>query len=640
MKSKYTLPKDGGLITTGVPRDIYCRYEKVPTEIFETEYAGVQHVADQVVAAINAHNNAEPFVLGLTTGKTPLGLYRELVTRYEAGKVSFKNVAVVSLDEFYPIAPEHKQSRNYRIHEEFLNHVDIAQENIHMPDGTVPVSEITAYCKAYDKMAGKVDFMVIGMGEQGQLGFNEPGSYDKSRTRLVQLSLHSRKIQSKSFSQEKEVPTMAITMGVGTILKAKKIVLMAWGENKADVVQKVVEGVESEMIPASLLQQHSDIEVVIDEFAGEKLTRIEAPWVVGSCEWSKKLVRKAVIWLCGKVEKPILKLTYQDYMKNSLAGMLDALGKTYDQVNIEVFNDLQHTISGWPGGKPNCDDATRPVPSNPFPKRVLIFSPHPDDDVISMGGTFIRLAEQGHDVHVAYETSGNVAVYDDVVVQHMDTAREIGLEDRYNEVREIIANKIEGEPEPRALLNLKGAIRRAEAKAAVRSFGLNDETNAHFLNLPFYETGGIKKGELGEADIDIVVKLLREIKPHQIYAAGDLTDPHGTHRVCIEAVLGAMEVVENDDWAKECSIWLYRGAWQEWDLGMVDMAVPLSPDELIKKRHAIFRHLSQKDIVPFPGEDHREFWQRAEDRTQNTARQYDKLGMAEYQAIEVFVRMK
>ena len=640
MKSKYTLPKDGGLITTGIPRDIYCRFEKVPTQIFATEYAGVQHVADQVVTAINVHESADPFVLGLTTGKTPLGLYRELVSRHKAGKVSFKNVAVVSLDEFYPITPEHKQSRNYRIHEEFLNHIDIAKENIHMPDGTVPVSEISDYCKAYDKLASKVDFMVIGMGEQGQLGFNEPGSYDKSRTRLVQLSLHSRKIQSKSFSQEKEVPTMAITMGVGTILKAKKIVLMAWGENKADVVQKVVEGVETDMIPASLLQQHSDIEVVIDEFAGEKLTRIEAPWVVGSCEWSKKLVRKAVIWLCGKVEKPILKLTYQDYMKNSLAGMLDALGKTYDKVNIEVFNDLQHTISGWPGGKPNCDDTTRPVPSTPFPKRVLIFSPHPDDDVISMGGTFIRLAEQGHDVHVAYETSGNVAVYDDVVIQHMDTAREIGLEDRYNEVRQIIANKVEGEPEPRALLNLKGAIRRAEAKAAVRSFGLNDETNAHFLNLPFYETGGIKKGELGEADIDIVVKLLREIKPHQIYAAGDLTDPHGTHRVCIEAVLGAMEVVENDDWAKECSIWLYRGAWQEWDLGMVDMAVPLSPDELIKKRHAIFRHLSQKDIVPFPGEDHREFWQRAEDRTQNTARQYDKLGMAEYQAIEVFVRMK
>ena len=640
MKSKYTLPKDGGLITTGIPRDIYCRFEKVPTQIFATEYAGVQHVADQVVTAINVHESADPFVLGLTTGKTPLGLYRELVSRHKAGKVSFKNVAVVSLDEFYPITPEHKQSRNYRIHEEFLNHIDIAKENIHMPDGTVPVSEISDYCKAYDKLASKVDFMVIGMGEQGQLGFNEPGSYDKSRTRLVQLSLHSRKIQSKSFSQEKEVPTMAITMGVGTILKAKKIVLMAWGENKADVVQKVVEGVETDMIPASLLQQHSDIEVVIDEFAGEKLTRIEAPWVVGSCEWSKKLVRKAVIWLCGKVEKPILKLTYQDYMKNSLAGMLDALGKTYDKVNIEVFNDLQHTISGWPGGKPNCDDTTRPVPSTPFPKRVLIFSPHPDDDVISMGGTFIRLAEQGHDVHVAYETSGNVAVYDDVVIQHMDTAREIGLEDRYNEVRQIIANKVEGEPEPRALLNLKGAIRRAEAKAACRSFGLNDETNAHFLNLPFYETGGIKKGELGEADIDIVVKLLREIKPHQIYAAGDLTDPHGTHRVCIEAVLGAMEVVENDDWAKECSIWLYRGAWQEWDLGMVDMAVPLSPDELIKKRHAIFRHLSQKDIVPFPGEDHREFWQRAEDRTQNTARQYDKLGMAEYQAIEVFVRMK
>ncbi|MBQ2969529.1 MAG: glucosamine-6-phosphate deaminase [Bacteroidaceae bacterium] len=640
MKSKYTLPKDGGLITTGVPRDIICRYEKVPTEIFETEYKGVQYVADQIVTAINGHNEAKPFMLGLTTGRTPLGLYRELVARYQKGQVSFKNVAVVSLDEFYPIAPDHQQSRNFRIHEELLNHIDILPENIHIPDGTVPVSDISAYCKQYDEVAGKVDFMIIGIGEQGQLGFNEPGSYEKSRTRLVQLSLNSRKIQSKFFSQEKEVPTMAITMGIGTIMKAKKIVVMAWGENKAEVIQKVVEGEDTELIPASLLQAHPNIEVVIDEFAGDKLARVESPWVVGSCEWSKKLVRKAVIWLCNKVEKPILKLTYQDYIKNSLSEMLDSLGKTYDKVNIEVFNDLQHTISGWPGGKPNADDSTRPVPSTPFPKRVLIFSPHPDDDVISMGGTFIRLVEQGHDVHVAYETSGNVAVYDDVVVQHMDTAREIGFADRYDEVRQIIANKVEGEPEPRALLNLKGAIRRAEAKAAVRSFGLNDETNAHFLNLPFYETGGIKKGELGDADIEIVVKLLREVKPHQIYAAGDLTDPHGTHRVCIEAVLGAWEVVQNDDWAKECHIWLYRGAWQEWDLGMVDMAVPLSPDELIKKRHAIFRHLSQKDIVPFPGEDHREFWQRAEDRTQNTARQYDKLGMAEYQAIEVFVRMR
>ena len=638
MKSKYALPKDGGLITAGVPSDIYRRYEKLPTEIFETEYDGVQHIADQIVEAINSHKGTEPFLLGLTTGKTPLGLYRELVARHEAGKVSFKNVAVVTLDEFYPIAPDHKQSRSYRIREELLSHIDIEENNVHVIGATASAEEITAYCKAYDKIASKVDLMIIGMGEQGQLGFNEPGSYEKSRTRLVQLSLSSRKMAASLFSKN-EIPTMAITMGLETILKAKRIVLMAWGEHKAEAVRQVVEGEETEMVPASILQQHADVEVVIDEIAGEKLTRVEAPWVVGQCEWTKKLVRKAVIWLCGKVDKPILKLTYQDYMKNSLADMLDSLGKTYDEVNIEVFNDLQHTISGWPGGKPNCDDTTRPVASNPFPKRVIIFSPHPDDDVISMGGTFIRLVEQGHDVHVAYQTSGNVAVYDDVVVQHMDTAREIGLEDRYDEVRRIIASKVEGEPEPRALLNLKGAIRRAEAKAAVRSFGLNDETNAHFLNLPFYETGGIKKGELGQADIDIVVNLLREVKPHQIYAAGDLTDPHGTHRVCIEAVLGAWDVVKDDDWAKECHIWLYRGAWQEWDLGMVDMAVPLSPDELIKKRHAIFRHLSQKDIVPFPGEDHREFWQRAEDRTQNTARQYDKLGMAEYQAIEVFVRM-
>ena len=354
------------------------------------------------------------------------------------------------------------------------------------------------------------------------------------------------------------------------------------------------------------------------------------------------MVRKAVVWLCETVKKPILKLTYQDYIENSLGEMLEAIQKSYHAINIEVFNDLQHTITGWPGGKPNADDSTRPVPSKPFPKRVIIFSPHPDDDVISMGGTFIRLVEQGHDVHVAYETSGNVAVHDDVVIQDLDTARELGLGDRVEEIRQIIASKRKGEPEPRALLDIKGAIRRAEARAAVRSFGLNPDTHAHFLNLPFYETGGIKKGQRTDKDIEIITKLLQQVKPHQIYLAGDLADPHGTHRVCTEAVLEALHRLkaQGEEWLSECVIWLYRGAWMEWEIGMVDMAVPLSPDELIKKRHAIYRHLSQKDIVPFPGDDSREFWQRAEERTQNTARLYDLLGMAEYQAIEVFVKMK
>ncbi len=499
---------------------------------------------------------------------------------------------------------------------------------------------MSAYCAEYDRKARNIDLMVIGMGAQGQIGFNEPGSYAKSVTRMVQLTYQSRKVQAGLFYGIENTPKMAITMGLSTVMNTKRIILMAWGEDKADVISKVVEGEATRLIPASLLQNHPNIEAVVDDPAADYLTVKKAPWLVGPCNWTPRLVRKAVVWLCGVVQKPILKLTYTDYIEHSLGELLDAVGMSYDGVNIKVFNDLQHTITGWPGGKPDADDSTRPVPSTPFPKRVIIFSPHPDDDVISMGGTFIRLVEQGHDVHVAYETSGNVAVHDDVVIQNLDTARELGFGDRVDEVREIIASKKKGEPEPRALLNIKGAIRRAEARAAVRSFGLNENTNAHFLNLPFYETGGIKKGQRTDKDIEIITELLLEVKPHQIYLAGDLADPHGTHRVCTEAVLEALSRLEGEEWLKECVIWLYRGAWMEWEIGMVDMAVPLSPDELIKKRHAIYRHLSQKDIVPFPGDDSREFWQRAEERTQNTARLYDLLGMAEYQAIEVFVKMK
>ena len=646
MEGKYTLPKDGGLIEEKLPRDLLNRYEKMPTQVFQTEQMGVNYLADMIVQMLNQHNELHgqddfyadfnPFVLGLTTGRTPVGLYRELVRRYERGEVSFRNVVVYSLDEFYPIDVQNPQSRNYRIHNEFLNHIDILPENIHIIDGRVSQEDIAHYSEVYDKM-GRINLMIIGVGEQGQIGFNEPGSYEKSRTRLVQLSHNSRKVQSKFFRNMSETPKMAITMGIGTIMRADKVVLMAWGEGKASVVRDIVEGEATTMVPASLLQHHNNVEVVVDENAAGLLTRQVAPWLVGPCEWTPRFMRKAVVWLCGKVQKPILKLTHNDYIENSLGELLEAVG-SFNEINIRVFNDLQHTITGWPGGKPNAADSTRPVPSSPFPKKVLIFSPHPDDDVISMGGTFIRLVEQGHNVHVAYETSGNVAVHDDVVLQHIDTAGELGFGDRYEEVAELIRSKRDTEPEPRALLELKGAIRRAEAKAAVRSFGL-PASHAHFLNLPFYETGGIKKGELSQQDIDIIVELLREIEPDQIYAAGDLADPHGTHRVCIEAVLAALEVVKEDEWLKRCHMWLYRGAWMEWDLGMVDMAVPLSPDELIKKRHAIYRHLSQKDIVPFPGSDTREFWQRAEERTQHTAWLYDQLGMAEYQAIEVFVKM-
>ncbi len=639
MDSKFVLPKIGEL-PVSASLDSICKFEKVPTLICSTAGEGAKRAADIVVKAINNHKVDGLFVLGLSTGRTPLGLYAELVARYKAGEVSFKNVKVYSLDEFYPMSPENPQSRNHRVYEDFLKYVDIDPKNVHFPDGTVPRDQVNEYCKSYEAMVrGQVDLMIMGVGELGQIGFNEPGTYSKSTTRLVQLSYNSRRTQNKFFSDPNEVPKTAITMGMDTVMSAKKIVLMMWGEEKTAIAKNLIEGEVSENYPATYLQGHRNVQVIIDEGAAQELTRVKEPWLIAPpAEWTPKLIRKAVIWLCQVVNKPILKLTYQDYIKNSLSDLLERVD-TYDKVNICVFNDVQHIISGWPGGKPNADDSTRPVPSTPFPKRVIVFSPHPDDDVISMGGTFNRLIEQGHDVHVAYETSGNVAVYDDVVLQNIDTAREMGFGDRFDEVREIIANKKPGEPEPRALLELKGAIRRAEARAACRSIGLDDRTNAHFLNLPFYETGGIKKGLLSDADIEIVKKLMQEVKPHQIYAAGDLTDPHGTHRVCIEAVLRAWEEVKDEPWAKECHIWLYRGAWQEWDLAVADMAVPLSPEEMIRKRHAIFRHLSQKDIVPFPGEDAREFWQRAEDRMQGTAQLFDKIGLPEYQAIEMFVKL-
>lgn len=646
MNSKFNVPKSGGLMIDQTPFDIISRYERINTCVYDTEHSAIVSLADRIVNLINNHDYeidsfvgevCNPFVLGLSTGRTPVGLYRELVKRYQSGEVSFKNVVVFTLDELYPINFSDQQSRNYQIHEEFLNHVDVNSANVHIFDATIAKDDASRYCRDFENAIEKIDIMILGMGVQGQIGFNEPGTYHKSRTRLVQLNHHTRQSLASIFQGYDNVPKMAMTMGIGTIMRASKIFLLAWGEDKAQIVQKIVEGEVTQQIPASYLQNHTDIELIIDVNAAELLTREQAPWLVGPCEWTDKFTRKAVVWLCGVVGKPILKLTYQDYIENSLGPLLEAKG-AYDKINIDVFNDLQHTITGWPGGKPNSDDLTRPAPSSPYPKRVLIFSPHPDDDVISMGGTFLRLVDQGHDVHVAYQTSGNVAVHDDVVLQSMDTARECGLGDSFEHVKSVIASKVKGEPEPKELLRIKAAIRRAEAKAACRSFGVPD-SNIHFLNLPFYETGGIKKGKLTDADAQIVAALLREVQPHQIYAAGDLTDPHGTHRICIEAIFEALAYVQNEEWFKECHIWLYRGAWQEWNLGVVDMAVPLSPEEMIKKRHAIYRHLSQKDIVPFPGSDTREFWQRAEERTQNTANMYDKLGMAEYQAIEVFVKL-
>ena len=643
MERNYKLPREGGLEPGADPEDIIRRFEKIRTNIFENEASGAQYVAQEIAACIREKQaEGEMCVLGMTTGKSPVGLFRAMVDLHKQG-LSFSNVILFSLDEFFPIAPDELQSRNYSIHENLLDHIDIKPENIHIPDGTLPQNEVSDFCHNYENLIEEydgIDLMVLGTGVKGQIGFNEPGTYPNTRTRLVALGNESRKAAASIFYGIENVPHKAITMGLKTIMDAKRIILIAWGEEKAQVIEDIVEGEHQLLVPATCLQEHKNVEVVIDEGAASQLTRVKTPWLVGRCQWPPRFIRTAVLWLCDQVKKPILTLTYQDYVDNRLGQLLEISGMAYDEINIQVFNDLQHTITGWPGGKPNADDSTRPERAKPFPKRVLIFSPHPDDDVISMGGTFRRLITQGHDVHVAYETSGNIAVHDDVVLQTIDTARECGFEDKYDEIKAIIDGKRKGEPEPLALRQLKGSIRRGEAKAACRHMGLNDKTNVHFLNLPFYETGGVKKGLLTDADISRVVALLQELKPDQIYAAGDLSDPHGTHRTCIEAVLEAMNQIRDEAWTKECRFWLYRGAWQEWDLDMVDMAVPLSPDEVIQKRHAIYRHLSQKDVMPFPGEDKREFWQRAEERTQNTARLYDKLGMAEYQAIEVFVRLR
>lgn len=625
------------------------RFEKIPVEISETPATAVKAVAKEIANLIRSKAaKNEKCVLGLATGSSPIKLYEELVRMYKEEGLSFKNVITFNLDEYFPMAKESEHSYYYFMHHHLFDHIDIDPKNIHIPDGTLKAEDVEKFCKSYEQKienAGGIDLQILGIGRTGHIGFNEPGSPITSKTRMVYLDNLTIKDASGEFGGIDNVPTRAITMGVGTIMKARKIVLLAWGENKAPIIRATVEREVSDKIPATFLQIHGNVQFYIDEKAAEELTRANQPWLVSKVEWNDKLIRKAVIWLCQKVNKPILKVEDKDYTENGMSDLVKTFGSA-NKVNIQVFNDLQHTITGWPGGKPNADDSTRPERANPYPKRVIIFSPHPDDDVISMGGTFARLVEQGHDVHVAYETSGNIAVLDDYIYQQMDIAasftRLVGgdtqtMDAAFEKVKQLIANRKPGDSEPNELLPFKGALRRAEARGADRYLGV-PEDHVHFLNLPFYETGTVKKNPLGQADIDIIVKLLREIKPHQIYAAGDLADPHGTHGVCLDAILRAYDVICEDEWFKDCYTWWYRGAWMEWEIEKVDMAVPISPSELSIKRKSIYKHGSQNNGPAFPGDDPREFWQRAEDRNRNTADIYNKLGMAEYEAMEVFAR--
>lgn len=625
------------------------RYEKIPTHVFSEANEASLVVASEISSLIQLRQKEnKTCVLGFPTGSTPVGVFKELVRMHREEGLSFKNVVTFNTDEYYPINPDELQSYARFMREYLFDHIDIKEENINIPDGTVEMETVNEYCRNYEEKIvsiGGIDLQILGIGRTGHIGFNEPGSYKGSVTRLITLDSLTRGDAASDFFGAEYVPGKALTVGIHTILNASRILLIAWGEGKAKVIKQTVEGEMTEMVPASFLQAHPHALVVVDVAAAAELTRIKTPWLVGDCKWSEGMIRKAVVWLCQKVDKPILKLTNRDYNDNGLSDLAAKYGSAY-QINIKVFNDLQHTITGWPGGKPNADDSFRPERAKPFPKKVVIFSPHPDDDVISMGGTFIRLVDHGNDVHVAYQTSGNIAVFDDDVVRFADFAADYynsfsqdNSEFKYlfHKMQEFVKNKEAGSIDSDEVRQMKTLIRRGEAKAACRFVGIPDQ-NVHFLDLPFYETGTVKKKPVGSEDIKIVVELLRTIKPHQIYAAGDLSDPHGTHRVCLDVIFKALDVVSNDTWVKDCYVWLYRGAWQEWGISEVDMAVPLSPDEAERKRKAIFKHQSQKDSALFPGSDQREFWQRAEDRNHATAVAYDKLGMAEYQAFEAFVR--
>lgn len=625
------------------------RYEKVPVSIFSESETASALVAKKVAEVIRSKQKEnKPCVLGLVAGSTAVNVYEQLVEMHKKEGLSFKNVVVFNVDEYYPLDTDELQSHYLYLHEYLFNNVDILPENIHLLRGTGDKNDVVSQCKAYEKEiqeAGGIDLMILGLDGRGQIGANEPGSLSSSKTRLVTLDYATRMSAASNFYGEENVPGYCITMGLGTILSAHEIVLMAWGEGKANIVKKVVEGVVTDTVPASFLQQHPNVSFVLDDASAANLTRIKTPWLVGPVKWSDRQIRRGVFWLCEKLNKPILKLTDRDYNDNGMGDLVSQLGPSYN-INIKVFNELQHTITGWPGGKPNADDSTRPERATPFPKRVIIFSPHPDDDVISMGGTFARLTEYGHDVHVAYQVSGNIAVFDDEAVRFIDFVRQAhdifgldyGLTDKmYEDAKAALNKKRPGQIDPPAVKQIKAAIRRTEARAACRYFNV-PEDHIHFQNLPFYETGTVKKMPIGEADIKITMDLLQEVKPHQIFAAGDLTDPHGTHRVCFNAILEALRRLKHEDWVKDCYLWMYRGAWQEWDVAEAEMAVPLSPEETRIKRMAIFKHQSQKDRPLFPGTDPREFWQRAEERNRGTAVIYDKLGMAEYEAMELFVR--
>lgn len=638
---------------TAVERSEITRAEKIPTEIFPSVDEGVAYIADVIEKTIRTKaDKGENCILGLGTGISLIPVYEELERRYLAG-LSFRNVVVFNAYEYYPLSHDAIHSSISQLREKLLSRVNINPNNVFTPDSTIAQDKVQAYCRQYEQRIigmGGIDIMLLGIGRMGNIATNEPGSSLTSTSRIILLDPTSREEMTMSFGSDTPVPPCSITMGIQTILQSRKIFLTAWGESKADIICKAIEEKMSENLPASFLQVHQNTEVVIDLSAASRLTRIVHPWLVSSCQWTDKLVRSALVWLCQLTGKPILKLTNKDYNENGLSELLALYGSAYN-ANIKIFNDLQHTITGWPGGKPDADDTYRPERSKPYPKRVLIFSPHPDDDVISMGGTIQRLVTQGHVVHVAYETSGNIAVNDEEVTRFMHFINGFNqifcqnsdkvIREKYQQIKQFLTDKKAGDVDSRDILDIKGLIRRGEARTAC-TYNHIPLSQVHFLDLPFYESGKIEKYPMGPDDVNIVRSLISEVKPHQIYVAGDLADPHGTHRKCTDAVLAALDLEKEAgaEWLKECRVWMYRGAWAEWDIENIEMCVPMSPEELRLKRNAILKHQSQMESAPFLGNDERLFWQRAEDRNRATARIYDDLGLACYEAMEAFVEYK
>jgi glucosamine-6-phosphate deaminase len=631
--------------------DLSDSFEKIPCIIAKNVHEGSVLAAQKIAALIKEKQAQEKLcVLGLATGSTPKTLYAELIRLHKEEGLSFKNVVTFNLDEYFPLSKEAVQSYHSFMWRHLFSQIDILPQHVHIPQGGLSKDEIKKHAAAYEQKiedAGGIDLQILGIGNNGHIGFNEPGSSQFSKTRLVTLDNSTRMANAYEFANIAEVPRMAITMGLSTILKARKILLMAWSTGKATILQKAVEGHVTEQLPASLLQQHNDCTFIIDEAAASELTRYKLPWLTGECEWTKAMVKRAVVNMALSSGKPILSLTNNDYNEYGLGDLLVEKGDAYT-INLEVYYALRDTITGWPGGKSISSNSNHPERSEPFPKKVLIFSPHPDDDIISMGGTFLRLHEQGHQVHVAYQTSGNIAVTDEFVTRFLDFA--LAFESKFdidksktesilNETMRYLSQKQKNQIDSPSIRQVKGLIRRSEAKATCRYVGMPDE-NIHFMDLPFYETGTIEKAPLSQQDIDITKQLLRQLKPHQIYCAGDLADPHGTHKVCLDIVFEALKQMkqEGDAWLVDCWVWLYKGAWQEWNIDEIEMAVPMSPDQVVKKRHGIFIHQSQKDMVPFQGSDSREFWQRAEERNKQTAEHYAQLGMTHFEAMEAFVR--